>query len=56
VIADPYVLAIPKDATAGNYTVIAGLYEEATMQRLRVLDDQGRMVADHVALQEITVH
>ncbi|MFN2131554.1 MAG: 6-pyruvoyl-tetrahydropterin synthase-related protein [Anaerolineae bacterium] len=56
VIADPYVLAIPEDAPAGNYTVIAGLYEEATMQRLRVLDDQGRMVADHVALQEITVH
>jgi len=50
------VLAIPEDAPAGNYTVIAGLYEEATMQRLRVLDDQGRMVADHVALQEITVH
>jgi hypothetical protein len=56
VVADPYVLAIPEDAPAGNYTLIAGLYEEATMQRLRVLDDQGRMVADHVVLQEITVH
>jgi len=56
VIADPYALAIPEDALAGSYTLIAGLYEEATMQRLRVLDDQGRMVADHVALQEIVVY
>jgi hypothetical protein len=55
VIADAYVLAIPEDAPAGSYTLIAGLYEEATMQRLRVLDDQGQMVADHVVLQEMVV-
>ncbi len=55
VVTDPYALAIPQDASAGSYTLIAGLYEEATMQRLRVIDGSGHVLADHVVLQEISV-
>ncbi|HUT20966.1 MAG TPA: hypothetical protein VM366_17570, partial [Anaerolineae bacterium] len=55
VIADHYLLPIPEDAPAATYTLIAGLYEEATMVRLRVLDAEGRILGDHVVLHEVVV-
>jgi len=55
VIADHYGLPIPEDAPAATYALLAGLYEEATMVRLRVLDDQGRILGDHVVLHEVVV-
>lgn len=55
VIADPYGLPIPEAAPAATYALIAGMYDEATMDRLRVLDEQGRVLGDHVVLHEIVV-
>jgi hypothetical protein len=47
IIADEHVLSILSGATPGTYTLIAALYEEATLQRLRV--EQGG-TRDHVTL------
>jgi hypothetical protein len=55
VIADSYRLPIPGDAPAVTYALIAGMYEEETMNRLRVLDEQGGVLGDHVVLDEIVV-
>jgi len=55
VIADQYRLPIPENAPAATYALIAGLYEEATMGRLRVLGAEGRILGDHVVLHEVVV-
>jgi uncharacterized membrane protein len=50
IIADEHVLSIPSGAAPGTYTLIAALYEEATLQRLRV--EQGG-TRDHVTLNTL---
>jgi len=47
IITDEHVLSIPSGAAPGTWTLIAALYEEATLQRLRV--EQGG-TRDHVTL------
>jgi hypothetical protein len=55
VVADAYTLAVPAGARAGTYALIAGMYEEGTMQRLRVTEPHGETGADHVRLAEIAL-
>lgn len=47
IIADEHVLSIPQEAAPGTYTLIAALYQEQTLQRLRVEQGGPR---DHVTL------
>jgi hypothetical protein len=55
VLADEHVLSIPIDAQGGTYQLIAGLYDERSLQRLAVLDPSGKVTGDHVLLQQIEV-
>ena len=55
VIIDPYSLPVPANAPRESYQLIAGMYDEATLQRLAVLDDAGVATADHVLLGHVIV-
>jgi hypothetical protein len=54
-LVDEYVLSIPADARGGTYQLIAGMYNEGTLQRLAVLGPSGEVTGDHVLLQQIEV-
>ena len=41
IIVDEHVLSLPDDAPPGDYALIAGMYDESTLQRLAVLDASG---------------
>jgi hypothetical protein len=53
VVADEHILALPDDLAPGEYTLIAGMYDEATLERLSVHDDAGAVRADHVMLKRV---
>ena len=52
---DRYVVYIAPDAPPGDYQVAIGWYLLETMQRLPVLDAQGRAIDDKVLLSGLTV-
>lgn len=45
-VADRYEVRLDGDAPSGSYRVVVGLYRLETMERLRVLDETGKPVAD----------
>jgi len=50
VLPDPYVLAVPANAVAGNYQIEIGLYDAVTTNRLAVWDATGASVGDRLIL------
>jgi hypothetical protein len=52
-IVDKYTLTIPAGTPPGDHRLRIGWYNPATGQRLSVLDDQGRPLADHVMLNTV---
>lgn len=52
VIVDTYTLTVPATAPAGTYTLLAGMYDEATLQRLPV-QQNGTPVGDAIQLGTI---
>ncbi len=56
VIADTHEIPLPPDAPLATYRVEVGVYSPLTWQRLRVLDRDGRPVADHLMLPSVQVH
>ena len=54
-VADRRGLALPDDLAPGNYTLIAGLYDAATGQRLPVTGPDGTAAGDFVRLGTIKV-
>jgi hypothetical protein len=55
VVVDRYNLPIPADAPSGTYSLIVGMYDESTLQRLAVVDASGATTADHIELGQVTV-
>jgi hypothetical protein len=55
VIEDVYALHVTPGAPPGTYTVEVGLYDPATLRRLRVLDEGGQPGADHVVLGSVRI-
>jgi hypothetical protein len=55
VVADTYTLAPQPPLVPGTYTLIAGLYDPRTMQRLPATDSNGTPLGDHVELGTLTV-
>jgi hypothetical protein len=55
IVIDPYALAIPQDAPAGEYRIAIGLYEWQTMTRLPVLDEAGNVAGDYTILGSVRV-
>lgn len=54
-ITDEYILPVALDAPDGLYPLYTGMYEEATMERVSVMDDDGNSVATQVHLTDIRV-
>jgi 4-amino-4-deoxy-L-arabinose transferase-like glycosyltransferase len=54
-VRDPYDLAIPEEIPAGEYTLIVGIYQPETGQRLTVLGGDGQVLGDSVRLQTLLV-
>jgi hypothetical protein len=54
-VIDPYLLAVPENAPAGEYRIEIGLYEWRTMLRLPVLDDVGQVRGDHAELLSLRI-
>jgi hypothetical protein len=55
IIVDHLELAIPGEAPAFQYELELGFYDWQTMERLPVLDANGRPVADHAILTELRI-
>ncbi len=55
-VKDPYELSIPGDALADIYWLKVGMYSQATMQRLPVVDPgQAKVLQDSVLVKELRV-
>ena len=54
-IADLHTLSLAPDLPAGEYRVAIGLYDQQTGQRLSVVDEDGRILTDHVAITGLVV-
>jgi hypothetical protein len=52
-VRDQYHLTISETAPAGEYTLSAGMYRPDSGERLTLLDEQGKMVGDSIALTTI---
>ena len=48
-IADPHTVTVPERLGPGDYSLIAGLYDPRTMERLRLADGE-----DYVRLEKLT--
>lgn len=55
IVLDTYTLMPQQPLAPGTYTLIAGLYDPRTMQRLPVADKAGSPLGDHVELGPVTV-
>jgi len=56
IIVDEYELVIDPDAPDGDYILEVGMYEEATGQRLRVLNKKGQAVGNRILLEKVRVN
>jgi 4-amino-4-deoxy-L-arabinose transferase-like glycosyltransferase len=52
VIADEYAIPLPPQMPPGEYTIVVGMYDAASGQRLPVLGSDGAIMSDHVLLPE----
>ena len=54
-IADMHTLSLAPDLPAGEYRVAIGLYDPNTGQRLSIVDQDGRILADRVTISGLIV-
>jgi len=55
VISDRYAWGLPSEMPPGQYTLIAGLYNWRTGERLAVFDPGGELLGDHVVLGQVDI-
>jgi hypothetical protein len=55
VVVDNHVVNLPSDAPTGTYRVAVGMYDEATQERLPVLDGEGRTVPEGKIVLDVGV-
>ena len=54
-VADLHTISIAPDLPPGEFRVAIGLYDQQTGQRLSVVDEDGRILTDHVAITGLVV-
>lgn len=54
-VVDGHLLTIGQDVPPGKYRVEIGLYDLATLERLMLVDDTGRVIADKLVVESIEV-
>jgi hypothetical protein len=55
VVADEHLITLPASPPPGEYVLIAGMYDESTLQRLPTLDTSKAITGDHVVLERQVV-
>jgi len=55
VIADPYQIPLSDDTPAGPLILHVGMYDLQTMTRLPVLDKDGTIIGDSIAIARIEI-
>ena len=55
VVVDNHVVNLPSDAPTGTYRVAVGMYDEATQERLPVLDGEGQAVPEGRIMLDVGV-
>jgi hypothetical protein len=55
IIVDPYSITIPSDTQPGEYTMIVGMYDPVTGERLPATDGEGSYLRDHVTVARLAV-
>lgn len=55
IVADPYTIAIVPDAVPGTYTLISGMYNPATGERLEMRAPDGTLLGGEAAIAPIEV-
>jgi hypothetical protein len=55
IVTDEYEIPIAPDAAPGSYTIIAGMYDAATGDRLPVSAADGSYLGDHLSVAQISV-
>lgn len=55
IVKDEYELSIPPDVSPGDYQVEVGMYLLSTMERLKVLTEDGEAEGDRILLTEVHV-
>ena len=53
-LSDSYAIAVDPDAPSGPYTLVVGLYDEITGQRLSLTAPAGAQ-GDHIILETVIV-
>jgi len=53
IVDDEHTLALPEPYEPVEHRIIVGLYQLETLQRLQVLDKNGKPVSDHLILDEM---
>lgn len=54
-LADPYTIAIAPDAPPGTYTLISGMYDSATGERLEMRSADGTPLGTEAVLASVEV-
>jgi len=55
VILDAYEIPVSSDVPPGTYTIIVGMYDASTAERLPMFDSGGRFLGDHVEVSEVSL-
>jgi hypothetical protein len=55
IIIDPYEILVSSDVPRGTYTVVVGMYDASTAERLPVFDAGGHFLGDHVEVSEVSL-
>ena len=55
VIVDRYSIALPSDAPAGDYQLVAGMYDRNDGQRLPVFDEEGLSLGDQATIALVKI-
>jgi hypothetical protein len=55
IVTDVYEIPIAPDTPSGSYTIIAGMYDAATGDRLPVSGADGSLLGDHLSVAQVSV-
>ena len=55
IVGERYDLALDPDAPAGQYQIIAGMYDLETGQNLPLVDEQGNGIGNYIVVGSVTV-
>ena len=55
IIADRYYIPLAADARAGTYTLLLGMYERETGQRIKIFTADGTLIGESIGIDEVRI-